>query len=119
MSLLPRLFSVQGSRSRQQVAERAARVIDNVIFDLGVGRLVQGTVQLDGRLRPHFFADASRKTGGMLAHVPLAALAEAAAFDPCAQPGDGAALRDASAALVQGLLREFGAQSPRFRALPA
>jgi hypothetical protein len=36
---------------QQEVAERAARVIDHVIFGLGVDRLVQGTVALDARFR--------------------------------------------------------------------
>lgn len=119
MSFMTRWFPASAMHSQQEVAERAARVIDHVIFDLGVDRLVQGTVALDARLRPHFFSEQPRAVRGALAWVPLARLAESGALDPRAVPGDDGALREPVAALVQGLLREFRAQSPRFRALPA
>lgn len=116
--MLRRLFRTAAVHSQQEVAERAARVIDHVIFDLGVDRLVQGTVALDARLRPHFFSAAPRAAGDLLAWVPLSRLAEAGAFDAHTACGGGA-LAEAVTALVEGLLREFRAQSPRFRALPA
>lgn len=109
MSFLMRLFAPPALRSQQEVAERVARVIDHVIFDLGVDRLMQGTVGLDARLRPHFFSARPGQTRGLLACVPLSRLAQSAAVDA----------RAPVAGLVNGLLREFSAQSPRFRALPA
>lgn len=115
--LWTRLFRASAMHSQQEVAERAARVIDHVIFDLGVERLVQGTIALDARLRPHFFSAGPRAARDVLACVPLSRLAEAGAFD--ARTACAGALADAVADLVEGLLREFRAQSPRFRALPA
>lgn len=125
-TLLTRLFAAPALHSQQEVAERAARVIDHVIFDLGVERLVQGTVALDARLRPHFFsahpfpAD-PRQADEVQACVPLSRLAESGVFDPRSTAG-GAPREPVAAlvaALVEELLREFRAQSPRFRALPA
>jgi hypothetical protein len=116
MRFMTRLFAPSAMHSQQEVAERAARVIDHVIFDLGVERLVQGTVALDARLRPHFFSAQPREVSAVVACVPLARLAEFNAFDP--RTAASGALREPVAALVDGLLREFRAQSPRFRALP-
>jgi hypothetical protein len=117
MRFMTRLFAPTVMHSQQEVAERAARVIDHVIFDLGVERLVQGTVALDARLRPHFFSAEPREVREVAACVPLARLAESGAFDP--RTVEAGTLREPVAALVEGLLREFRAQSPRFRALPA
>lgn len=112
MRFMTRWFAPSAMHSQQEVAERAARVIDHVIFDLGVDRLVQGTVALDTRLRPHFFSAHPHGTRGVLACVALARLAESRDLAPEAA---GVPV----AALVEGLLREFRSQSPRFRALPA
>ena len=117
MSFMTRLFAPSAMHSQQEVAERAARVIDHVIFDLGVERLVQGTVALDARLRPHFFSAEPREVSEVLARVPLARLAESSVFDP--RTAGAGAPGEPVAVLVEGLLREFRAQSPRFRALPA
>jgi len=102
-------------RSQQAVAERAAKVIDKVIFDLGAARLVQGTVHLDPGFRPRFHSSPIAAAPRALALVPLAQLAEAAPL--CAPVADPLALESHTAALVAALLREFRAQSPRFRAL--
>lgn len=115
--LLRRLFGTSTMHSQQEVAERAARVIDHVIFDLGVDRLVQGTVALDARMRPHFFSAGPRAARDVLASVPLSRLAQACAFD--ARMARAGAPGEAVAALVEAVLREFRAQSPRFCALPA
>jgi len=88
-----------------------------VIFDLGVERLVQGTVALDARLRPHFFSAQPRAVREVVACVPLSRQAESGAFDRHTVAGGTPG--EPVAALVEGLLREFRAQSPRFRALPA
>jgi hypothetical protein len=117
MRFMTRWFAASAMHSQQEVAERAARVIDHVIFDLGVERLVQGTVALDARLRPHFFSAQPLEARAVLACVPLARLAEARALAPHAARAGGRS--EPVADLVEGLLREFRAQSPRFRALPA
>ena len=102
-------------RSQQAVAARAAEVIEQVIFDMGAARLVQGTVRLDPGFRPRFNSSALAPGRHALASVRLAALPEAAplsAFDD-----DAALLEPHTTALVEALLREFRLQSPRFRAL--
>lgn len=117
--MLTRIFAARTMHSRRQVGERAAQVIDRVIFDIGVERLVQGTVGLDRHCRPHFSsARAARGRDGVV--VVLAQLAECAALTAAAsRDPDPQALRAHTAAVVAGLLREFEARSPRFRALPA
>jgi hypothetical protein len=102
-------------RSQQAVAARAAQVVEQVIFDMGAARLAQGTVRLDPGFRPRFNSSALAPERRALASVRLDALPEAAplyAFDD-----DPAALEPHTQALVAALLREFRAQSPRFRAL--
>lgn len=119
MELFRRVLAARAMHSQRQVAERAAHVIENVIFDMGVDRLVQGTVQLDRHCRPHFFGSVPRAPRRMQASVALAALAESAAMRAAGHGGDTQALGAHKAALVAGLLREFHTQSARFRALPA
>ena len=106
---------LRGMRSQQAVAERAAEVIGKVIFDMGAPRLVQGTVRLDPGFRPRFNSSALAPAPHALAQVPLAALPEAAPLNGI--DADPAVLEAHTAALVAALLREFRAQSPRFRAL--
>ena len=102
-------------RSQQAVAARAAQVIDQVIFDMGVPRLVQGTVRLDPGFRPRFHSSALAPARHALACVQLAALPEVA---PLHHAGDDPqAIQPHTAALVAALLREFRTQSPHFRAL--
>jgi hypothetical protein len=98
------LFSVLLWRSRRlgrnQVAERAARVIDKAMFDVGIDNFLNGTVMLDEHFRPRFFsATALRKRPGV-ATVVLSRDRKAR-----------------SAALLDGVIREFRSQSPAFRAL--
>ena len=115
MWFTPRRRRQAAMRSQQAVAARAAEVIEQVIFDMGAARLVQGTVRLDPGFRPRFNSSAQAPGCAALALVQLAALPEAAplrAFDD-----DPAALEPHTAALVAALLREFRSQSPRFRAL--
>jgi len=102
-------------RSPQAVAARAAEVIEQVIFDMGGARLVQGTVRLDPGFRPRFNSSALAPGRHTLASVRLAALPEAAPLSVL--DDDPAALEPHTAALVAALLREFRSQSPRFRAL--
>lgn len=121
MRLFKRLFAARGMHSQRHVAERATRVIDHVIFDMGVDRLVQGVVQLDGACRPHFFSSAPSHPRGALASVALGGLAESAALLAAfrAHGPDMGVLRPLVGAVVEAVLREFGVQSARFRRLPA
>ena len=113
------MFAARTMHSRRQVGERAAQVVDRVIFDMGVDRFVQGTFRLDRHCRPHF-SSAHVAPGRDGVAVALAHLAECAALTAAAgRDSDPQALRAHTDAVVAGLLREFEARSPRFRALPA
>lgn len=114
--LLTRLLAAPGMGTQHGVAERAAHVIDKVIFDMGVERLLQGTMQLDWRLRPCFHGCPEGAARAPLATVVLARLSEAAALGAAGERG--APLQPYTSAIVDALLREFRAQSPRFRTLP-
>jgi hypothetical protein len=117
--MFTRMFAARTMHTQRQVGERAAEVIDRVIFDLGVDRLVQGSFGLDRHCRPHF-SSAQVAPGRDGVAVALAQLAECAALQAAAgRDADPQALRMHTAAVVAGLLREFQARSPRFRALPA
>lgn len=119
MGILTRMFAARTMDSRRQVGERAAQVIERVIFDLGVDRLVQGTFGLDRHCCPHF-SSVPVAPGRDGVAVALAQLAECAALTAAAgRDPDPLALRTHTDAVVAGLLREFEARSPRFRALPA
>jgi len=119
MGILRHLFATRAMRSRRQVGERAAQVIERVIFDMGVDRLVQGTFVLDRRCRP-YFSSAQAVRGRADVVVALAQLEECAALRAAARADpDPQALRTHTEAVVAGLLREFEARSARFRALPA
>jgi hypothetical protein len=112
------MFAIRTMHSQREVGERAAQVIDRVIFDMGVDRLVQGSFGLDRHCRPHF-SSAPVAPGRDGIAVALAQLAECAALSVAARRNpDPAVLRMHTADVVAGLLREFRARSPRFRALP-
>lgn len=122
MGMLTRMFAARAMHSQRQVGERAAEVIDRVIFDLGVDRLVQGSFGLDRHCRPRFSSAPAELVdpGRDGVAVALAQLAECAALLAAAnRDPDPQALRAHTAAVVDGLLREFQIRSPRFRALPA
>lgn len=106
-----------GMQSQEAVAARAAAVIDKVIFDLGVARLVQGTVRLDPGFRPRFQSNVPTPRPKVLAVVPLAEIAKAVPL-VTTEGDDIEVLEPHTAALVDALLQEFRLQSPRFRALP-
>jgi hypothetical protein len=119
MRILTRMVAIRRMHSRRQVGERAAQVIDRVIFDMGVDRLVQGTFRLDRHCRPRF-SSAPVVPGRDGIAVALAQLTECAALTAAARRDAGPqALRAHTEAVVAGLLREFEARCPRFRALPA
>ena len=103
---------------RDQVTQRAARVIDKAMFDVGIDNFVNGTVTLDKHFRPRFFS-ATAPRGAGVATVVLAQLDEARALLALACTFDIEARdrKERSAALLDGVIREFQSQSPAFRAL--
>jgi hypothetical protein len=119
MDFMTRMFAVRAMHSQRDVRERAAQVIDRVIFDLGVDRFVQGTFRLDRHCRPRF-SSAAADPGRDGVAVVLAGLPECAALRAVAyRDADPQVMRLHTAAVVDALLREFRAGSARFRALPA
>jgi hypothetical protein len=104
---------------RDQVAERAGRVIDKAMFDIGIDNLLNGTVMLDEHFRPRFFSVAAARTRPGVAMVVLSELDEAPALQALSRSFDIAAheREERCAALLSGVLREFHSQSPAFRAL--
>jgi hypothetical protein len=132
MALLKLLLARRRPRNQQQIAGRAAEVIEKVIFDVGVDALVNGTLLLDRRFRPRFVGLMPVPRRGVIAAVNLKQVPEAALFHAqvgaalrgpaasgCIVPGRLAlALASPVSGLVDGLMREFKAQSPAFRALP-
>jgi hypothetical protein len=130
MALLKRLLARRRPRNQQQIASRAAQVIEKVIFDVGIDTLVNGTLLLDSQFRPRFVGLMALPRAGVVASVAVGLVPEAALFwtqvsaalhDPAAPgplvPGR-LALELPVSGLVTGLMREFKAQSPAFRALP-
>jgi hypothetical protein len=104
---------------RAQVAQRAARVLDKAMFDVGIDNVLNGTVMLDKHFRPRFFSATAGHHHRGVATVVLSRLDEAHALQTLACTFDIAApdRKERSAALLDGIIREFRSQSPAFRAL--
>ncbi|TFW27944.1 hypothetical protein [Massilia horti] len=114
MAFLTGLLASRRKKSRERLVRRAAEVIEHVLLDIGVDRFVNGTLLLDKKLRLHFFAMEPAHGPEIIASVPVCQLAEARMLrrlvDDVAQ--DTAPPNLHTGYLVQGLMREFKAQSP-------
>lgn len=130
MASLKGLLTRRRRSNQQQTAGRAAEVIEKVIFDVGVDTLINGTLLLDRRFQPRFVGLMPVQRRGVIAAVAVGQVPEAAllrahvgaalrgpAAPPSLMPGR-LALAVPVSGLVDGLMREFKAQSPAFRALP-
>lgn len=104
---------------RDQVAERAAKVIDRALFDIGIDNLLNGTVMLDEHFRPRFFSSSAGCARAGVATVILSELDEARGLQALASNFDTETQerKERCAALLSGVIREFHSQSPAFRAL--
>jgi hypothetical protein len=120
MGLLRRLFARRRKVSQVDVERRAAAVIDHVIFDVGIGTLVTGTFVLDKRFRLRFTGAPLVRRRGVIAAVEVSRVAEAGVFRQIDRDGppDSGIMKEHTTCLAQALVRELGAQSPAFRALP-
>jgi hypothetical protein len=120
MAMLRHLFSPKNKKNQQQIAGRAAAVIDRVIFDVGVDRFVNGTLLLDKKLRLRFFGGRPAPGLEAIAAVPVSELAEARVFRAMVEDVaiDSATLNLHTGCLVHGLMRELRARSEVVRALP-
>ena len=121
MALLTRLFAPRRRKNQQEIAGRAAEVIDHVIFDVGVDRFVNGTLLLDKEFRLRFYGVAPASDRDVLASIAVRELEEARAFRALVNEAtvDTATLNLHTDRLVLGLMRELRARSPALRALPS
>ncbi len=121
MALLKRLFAPARHRNQQEVACRAAAVIDHVIFDVGIDNFVNGTLLLDRRLRVRFFGGGKPvPEPDIIARVAVGELAEARVFRAMVDEAalDPATLNLHTGRIVSALMRELCEQSEALRALP-
>jgi len=120
MALFTRLFAPRRRKNQQEIAGRAAEVIEHVILDVGIDRFVNGTLLLDKEFRLRFFGVAPDACGEVLATVAVRELEEARAFRALVHEAavDTATLNLHTDRLVHGLMRELRARSPALCALP-
>lgn len=120
MHMLFRLFGPRRRKNQEEIAGRAAEIILQVLFDVGVDRFVDGSVLLDQNFRLRFYAVPPRGARGILASVAVAELGAAREFRTQVHDAGLNAptvLRQAQL-LVDELMRELRARSPALRALP-
>lgn len=120
MELLSRLFAPRRRRNQQEIAGRAAEVVEHVLYDIGIDRFLNGSMMLDARLRLRFFAVTAPTGAPPFAIVPLRELPEALVLRAyVADVGlDATAVSRFVPLLVEGLMRELLERSPALRALP-
>ncbi|MCD2516391.1 hypothetical protein LQ564_08700 [Massilia sp. G4R7] len=119
MALLLRLFSPRRRKTQMDVAGRAAEVVVQVLYDVGVDRFLAGSMLLDRRLRICFYAAPPIESPIFLAKVPVRELTQARAFAARVEAaGFDAALERHVAALVEELMDALCKHAPGLRALP-
>lgn len=121
MLLFSRLFAPRRRKNQEDVAGRAAEVIAQVLFDVGIDRFLNGSMLLDRQFRPRFYAVPPGAQRDVVATIAMRDLAEAHLLRSAVC---GAALDAVTAArhargLSDALMREMLACSPELRALPA
>jgi hypothetical protein len=117
MAVLARFFAARRKKSQQQIAARAAEVIERVLFDVGADHFVGGTLLLDKHFRLRFFGGTPLAGPDILVSIPVCELGQARALAdavggadmPHGVPVDG---------VVHDLMRELNARCPQVRALP-
>ena len=123
MEMLSRWFGPRRRKNQEEIAGRAAQIVVQVLFDVGIDRFLNGTVQLDRQFRLHFYAVPPHATRDTLASIPVRELDEARVFHTHVA-GTGLGLDSATVGrhapfLADGLMREMRARSPALCALPA
>jgi len=118
MALFLRLFGPRRRKTQGDVAGRAAEVVVQVLYDVGVDRFLAGSVLLDRRFRVIFYAMPPADSPMFQASVQIAELAQARAFAAMvAVAGFDAALDRHVPALVEDLMDALRARSPALCAL--
>lgn len=120
MDLFARLLALRRRKNQEEVAGRAAEVVSQVLFDVGIDRFMNGSMLLDRQFRLRFYAVLPPACDDMLAAIALSDLPEAQAMR--ARLVDVAFDADVVAhhrhSLATGLMRELMACSSELRALP-
>lgn len=121
VELLSRLFAPRRRKNQQEVAGRAAEVLRQVLFDIGVDRFLNGTVLLDRQFRLRFFSNAPPLHPGVVARIAMRDLPEAVMLRAYVGSAglDAATVARHAPFLTDGLMRELLACSSELRALPA
>jgi hypothetical protein len=120
MRLLTSLFARKLEKNQNQIAGRTAAVIDHVIYDVGIDRLVNGSLSLDKKFRLRFTGERPSIGREIIAAVAISELEEAAVFRGLGATGlpDASTLGVHTGCLVYAVMREFKSQSSAFRSLP-
>jgi len=120
MAVFTRLFASRQKKCQQQIAARAAEVIDRVLFDVGVDHFVGGTLLLDKQFRLRFLGGTGRPGPDIIASVAVRELEEARAFRDLVEEAVASAmpLELHIGRVVDGLMRELNGRCAQLRALP-
>lgn len=120
MALLLRLFGPRRRKTQDDVAGRAAEVVVQVLYDVGVDRFLDGSVLLDRRFRVVFYAVPPIDSPIFRARVAVRDLPAACRFrDAVAAHGFDAALDRHVPGMVDELMGALRDRAPALRALPA
>lgn len=121
MHMLFQMFGPRRRKNQEEIAARAAEVIVQVLFDVGLDRFLAGTMLLDRRFRLHFYAVAPQSPATVLASVPVHELGEARVFRAqVVRAGiDAPTLAAQARIMADAVMRELRARSPALCALPA
>ena len=119
--MLSRLFGPRRRKNQEEIAGRAAEVIVQVLFDVGLDRFLAGSMLLDRDFRLRFYAVPPTASPAILASVALHELDEARVFRSYVlQSGmDAPTLATHTRIMADGIMRELRARSPLLCALPA
>lgn len=120
MAWIAQLLIPRRRKNRRELADRAAEVIRQVLFDMGIERFLHGTMLVDRQYRVRFVS--GKLAGGVaLAAVPVAMLARAHALQAAVPqlPALAAFHQHDVGLLVEELMAALLAQSAPLRALPA
>ncbi|MCC2955267.1 hypothetical protein LK542_06520 [Massilia sp. IC2-477] len=121
MHMLFRLFGPRRRKNQEEIASRAAEVIAQVLFDVGLDRFLAGTVLLDRQFRLHFYAAPPVSSRSVLAAIAMHELDEARVFRSHVLGAgiDAPTLACHTRIMADGIMRELRARSPALCALPA
>lgn len=121
MQMLFRLFGPRRRKNQEEIAGRAAEVIVQVLFDVGLDRFMAGTMLLDRAFRLRFYAVPPPPSAAVLCSVAVHELAEARVFRARVHGAgmDGPTLAIHARIMAEGIMRELRARSPALCALPA